>query len=127
MNKKQIIKNNKLISKKLDKVFKLTLKMNKKLIKLLETAKEGKHISYDKDFSYLDMSSISELIKYTNLIISKNFKSAENIQTNMDSSVRDSIPEEIYSIIEWIVYPPNDNMTIHEAFSRPYSKSGMGV
>ncbi len=84
-----------------------------KLLKILDNAKLGK-TNYNDELANYMVNSVGDLIKYCQLVYAGEFKKASDY--DMDSSVRDAIPEEIWDGVQNIVYPPNDKMTINEAF-----------
>ncbi len=107
-----MIKNSKLTKQEL-KIIAKTERFWKRLLKTLDNAKMGKTNNKD-ELSHYAVSSIADLIQYCVLIYSGEFKKAAKY--DMDSSVRDAIPEDIFDFVQNKAYPPNDKITIHEAF-----------
>lgn len=79
------------------KIIAKTGKFRERLLKIFDDAKVGK-VNDKDELSYYMISSIADLIKYCNLVCSCKFKKAANL--DMDSSVRDAIPEKIFDFVD---------------------------
>lgn len=71
-----------------------------KLKSILEAAKNGK-ISKG-DLGKYAVSDLAELIRYSDLIRSGQFRKAQILQTNMDTSVYEVIPNFLWEKIEYL-------------------------
>jgi len=75
-----------------------TNKWRLKIFEQIELARTGKKIK--KTYFFVGFGDISDWIRYCNLILAKDYKGAFNIQNDLDTSSRETIPNAIYFLVE---------------------------
>ena len=79
-------------------LIKRTNKWRLKIFEQIELARTGKKIK--KAYFFVGFGDISDWVRYCNLILMKDYKKAFNIQNDLDTSSRETIPNTIYFLIE---------------------------
>lgn len=72
-----------------------------KLIESVKVVLDGR--CKKNSFSHMNLSSMADLIKYSTLVCEKQYRKAQIMQHNMDTSVYESIPNGLWEKIEYSI------------------------
>ncbi len=69
------------------------------LISITEQIKNGKRTK--SKLAYLGINDFADIIKYCDMISTQQFRKAQIIQTSMDTSVYEALPDALWEYIEY--------------------------